>query len=274
MTSPAPRALLQARRHRPYPLPRTPWLGRQWWGNVLFAHWPVLPGELGDLLPDGLQLELYGGHAWVGLVAFRIRLWPRAMPWAGRSFAEVNLRTYVTADDRPGVWFFSLDASSRVAVRTARLLLNLPYNEAAADVRVDAVGTVECSSARRADGAAVAGRFRAAGPARIAADGSLERFLTERYCLYGMHRALGLYRLDIHHRPWQLQPASGAFEVNTLLGHFPVSVDQPPLLHLAADQHVLTWGPVPLGVRETAPVLAAPHPEVPSHAGALRIAEL
>jgi uncharacterized protein YqjF (DUF2071 family) len=274
MTGPASRTLLQARRHRPFPVPRTPWLGRQWWGNVLFAHWPVRPAELDHLLPDGLQLELFGGRAWVGLVAFQIRLWPRAMPWAGRSFTEVNLRTYVTDGSRSGVWFFSLDASSRFAVRAARLLLNLPYNEAAAEVRVDDVGAVECSSARRVDGAAVAGRFHAAGPARGAVVGSLEEFLTERYCLYGVHRAFGLYRLDIHHRPWLLQPACGVFQVNTLLGRLPLTVMDPPVLHLAADQHVLTWGPVPLGVRQNSPMLVADHPEVPSHARALRMAEL
>lgn len=272
MTAPAARALLQARRHRPYPVPRTPWLGRQWWGNVLFAHWPVRPAGLAALLPQGLRLDLYSGHAWIGLVAFRIRLWPRAMPWAAREFAEVNLRTYVTDGNRPGVWFFSLDASSRFAVRAARLLLNLPYNEAATQVRADAAGAVECTSARRADGASVAGRLQPAGAAGVAAAGSLEQFLTERYCLYGAHRALGLYRLDIHHRPWVLQAACGAFEVNTLLDRLPVAVGHAPVLHLAGDQHVLTWGPVPLGVRETVPTLVAAHPDVPSHAGALQIA--
>src|SRR5581483_10089721 len=111
--------------HRPWPVPSAPWAMRQVWNELLFAHWPVEPAQLLPTLPPGLRLDGYNGQAWVGVVPFRLSgLRPRWLPpLPGLStFPELNVRTYVRGPDgeKPGVWFYSLDAASPLAVWSAR----------------------------------------------------------------------------------------------------------------------------------------------------------
>ena len=248
---PSPRDILGRRSHRPYPVPGGAWVGLQRWRDVLFAHWRVPAQSIEALLPSGLHLDRYRGEAWLGIVAFRIRLRPRALP--GLSFEEVNVRTYVHDGSRPGVYFFSLDASSRLAVAGARRLLNLPYFSAS--ILMAAHGPITEFSSTRADRVTgLTARYWGTGQARAARPGSLEHFLTERYCLYAVHRWLGLYRLEIHHPPWPLQPGSVDVRANTLADALDVELDRSPLVHVAASQDVATWAPARL------PARAAPGP--------------
>jgi len=126
--------------HRPWPLPRGHWTNAQTWERLAFLHWPVDGDAVRRLVPAGLELDLYDGAAWLGITpfevtGFRLRGGP---PLPGvSSFPELNVRTYVTRDDKPGVWFFSLDADSRLAVEAARRLYKLPYFRAAMSVTAD-----------------------------------------------------------------------------------------------------------------------------------------
>ncbi|MCA9241502.1 MAG: DUF2071 domain-containing protein, partial [Planctomycetales bacterium] len=99
--------------HRPWPLPPGSWSWRQSWVELLFAHWRAPAEQLRTLVPRGLELDLFDGHAWVGLVPFRMEGVMRRplpdLPWVS-AFPELNLRTYVTHGGKPGVWFLSLDA--------------------------------------------------------------------------------------------------------------------------------------------------------------------
>src|SRR5262245_10075958 len=116
--------------HRPWPLPGRPWVMAMRWHDLLFAHWPVDPAVLRPLIPASLQIDTYDGQAWIGVVPFRMTgVRPRFVPpLPGLSaFAEINVRTYVTIEQKPGVWFFSLDAANRLAVWAARLSYHLPY---------------------------------------------------------------------------------------------------------------------------------------------------
>ena len=122
--------------HRPWPVPQKPWVMRQVWHDLVFAHWPVSVDQLRPLIPPGLQIDTYDGQAWIGVVPFRMsgirpRLLP-AVPWLS-AFPELNVRTYVVADDKPGVWFFSLEAANLVAVTIARWWYCLLYTSDAAD---------------------------------------------------------------------------------------------------------------------------------------------
>src|ERR1043165_8843269 len=133
-----PSGIVDVTAHRPWPLPRSPWLMTQSWHDLLFAHWPVDAALLRSRLPSGFPLDLYDGQAWIGVVPFRMTnvapgLAP-ALPFVS-AFAEINVRTYVTIDGRPGVYFFSLDAESSMAVAAARSLLPLPYFTAQMEVR-------------------------------------------------------------------------------------------------------------------------------------------
>src|SRR5262245_20685303 len=109
--------------HRPWPLPQRPWAMGMHWHDLLFAHWPVKVESLRPLVPSELAIDTFDGQAWLGVVPFRMTaVRPRICPsLPGLSaFLELNVRTYVTAEGKPGVWFFSLDAASRLAVRAAR----------------------------------------------------------------------------------------------------------------------------------------------------------
>ena len=117
--------------HRPWPLPERPWAMAQTWADLLFVHWPVDPEQLRPQVPDGLELDLQEGQAWLGVTPFRLeglRLRGTVpLPYLS-SFLEINVRTYVTRDGRPGIWFLSLDATSLAAVAVARHAYRLPYH--------------------------------------------------------------------------------------------------------------------------------------------------
>src|SRR5581483_7804428 len=102
-------------RHRPLPLPDRPWLMRMRWNDLLFAHWLVDAALVRALIPQQLELDLFDARAYLGAVPFRMDgVAPRLLPSLPgfHSFPELNLRTYVTRDHKPGVWFFSLDAGN------------------------------------------------------------------------------------------------------------------------------------------------------------------
>jgi uncharacterized protein YqjF (DUF2071 family) len=220
---------------------------RQTWSDLLFAHWPVAPDLIRPSLPAGLALDTFGGQAWLGIVPFRMSgIRPRALPEAPllSRADEINLRTYTVADGKPGVWFFSLDAGNPLAVVLARRFFHLPYFHARFSIHCDG-DSVDYASRRTNRGAPpgdFAASYRPTGPVFEARPGSLERWLTERYCLYSSDRRGRLYRGDIHHSVWPLQPAAADIRRNSLPQGFGLSLpDVPPLLHFAARLDVLVW---------------------------------
>ena len=211
----------------------------QTWDDLLFAHHRAPVEELRKLVPDGLEVQEHSGSSWLGVTPFAVSaLRARGLlplPYVS-DFLELNVRTYVTRDDKPGIWFFSLDASSRVAVEAARRLYRLPYFEADISLRRrDDQILYECS---RDVGKAFSAAYGPNGDVFNAEPGSLEHFLTERYCLYAEHQG-ALYRAEIHHRPWPLQPADARVDLNTMP---PVEVSQAdPAVHYSARQDVVIW---------------------------------
>ena len=223
-----------------------PWLMTQSWNNLLFAHWRVDASQLRRVVPNVFDLDLFDGEAWLGVVPFYmtnvgIRGVP-ALPWLS-AFPELNVRTYVRVSDRSGVYFFSLDAGRRLAVAAARALFNLPYYDAVMNIeRRDAA--VHYQSARRSGSADFNAIYEPASAPFAASAGSLEYFLTERYCLYHNDRRGRPYRLEIHHRPWSLQVARASITMNTMAAssQLPLNGD-PALLHFARRQDVVAWAP-------------------------------
>jgi len=196
------------------------WIMFQRWHDLLFAHWPVEPKSLRTLVPAALELDLFDGRAWIGVVPFRmggIRL--RGMPAVPgtAAFEELNVRTYVQAGGRRGVYFFSLDARNRLAVEVARRWFRLPYFHARMRLADDG-RTLRYASERIHRGvppAALRMEYRPTGDVFTSQPGSLEEFLTERYCLFTAD-ARGVKRGDIEHEPWPLQRAAATFEVNSM----------------------------------------------------------
>ena len=249
MLSDFPSQITEEVAHRPWPMPAGPWIMTQSWHDLLFAHWPVGADALRKRVPPGLELDLFDKQAWVGVVPFHMtNVAPRgvpALPWVS-AFPELNVRTYVRVGAKPGVYFFSLDAGSPVAVAVARTMFNLPYYSATMEVTSDA-GGVRYLSRRAAAGGADAdftARYRPIGPVFAAQPGSLEYFLTERYCLYTLTDSFELRRLDIHHPPWPLQLAEATIEVNTMADAAGIKLpSMAPLLHFAKRQDVVAWPP-------------------------------
>jgi uncharacterized protein YqjF (DUF2071 family) len=220
----------------------------QKWHDLLFMHWRVEPNRLRNLIPPALDLETYGGSAWVGIVPFRmsgIRL--RALPpIPGTSaFPELNVRTYVSAGGKPGVWFFSLDAGSPLAVAAARRWFHLPYFRAQMSVTERVDGFIDYRSSRVHMGAPIADlrvRYIPTSAVFHARPGSLEYFLTERYCLYAADGSR-IFRGEIDHEPWPLQPAEAHVKVNTMAAAGAIFLpNEKPLLHFAKFQDVKIWG--------------------------------
>jgi uncharacterized protein len=230
---------LQETEHRPWSVPERGWVMGQTWDDLLFVHYGVPVQRLRELVPDGLEVQEHSGSGWLGVTPFaitglRARGTP-AFPFVS-NFLELNVRTYVTRDERPGIWFFSLDASSRAAVEAARRFYRLPYFHA--DIAVHRRGGRIVYDCSRHSGKAFSGSYRPDGDVFEAEPGTLEHFLTERYCLYAEHDD-ELYRAEIHHRRWPLQPAEAQIDLNTMP---PLKVSQEePLVHFSARQDVVIW---------------------------------
>jgi hypothetical protein len=246
-----PEKILTLDGHRPYPLPEGPWALRMVWNDVLFMHWPVPEDWLRPLIPPVLDLDTFDGSAWLGVVPFRMQgVRPRflpAIPWLS-SFPELNLRTYVTHKDKPGIWFFSLDAHNPVAVRLARATFGLPYFDArmsceasGEEVRYNSVRTHKGSPPAR-----FVGSYRPTGGQFDSRSGTLENFLTERYCLYsgGVNGGRRVRRGDIHHQMWPLQGAEVEAEDFEMTAQIGVTLpDMEPVLHFARRLDVVAWPP-------------------------------
>jgi uncharacterized protein YqjF (DUF2071 family) len=232
--------------HRPWPLPDRPWIMTQTWHDLLFAHWPVDQALLRERVPPGVELDVFDGQAWLGIIPFHMtNVAPRglpALPWVS-AFPELNVRTYVTRDGKPGIYFFSLDAGNSLAVGAARSLFHLPYFTAAMTVE-PRDGWVDYDSRRAgADPAAdLVCRYRAVGAVSPPAPGTLEHFLTERYCLYTIDNAFRVRRLEIHHRPWPLQSAELEITRNTMADAAGIPLPaMAPLLHFAKRQDMVAY---------------------------------
>lgn len=222
---------------------------RMTWSDLLFAHWPIDPKVIAPLLPPGLTLDTRSGTAWIGVVPFLMSdVAPRCCPAVPKlsRFLELNVRTYVTCGDKPGVWFFSLDAESRIAVRAARATFNLPYMDATMSAGHDTAGAIDYQSERTHRGEAAAkfdATYRSDSEPFYAEPGTLEHWLTARYCLYTANRKGKVYRGEIDHAPWLLSKAICSIRQNTLGQSSGFDFQAAPHLLAAAPVAVRAWLP-------------------------------
>jgi len=223
---------------------RRPWMGRMTWNDLLFMHWRVPEKALRNWIPAGVEIDRFEGEAWLGVIPFYMTdVRPRWMPSAvASSFAEVNVRTYVRHNGRPGVWFFSLDAASRFAVWGARRFFYLPYHFASMSKHTR--GDLVAYQSRRAAAPEIrlACQYKPCGASYRATAGSLDSWLTDRYCLFAANKRGQIFRGDIHHAPWPLQPAEAEVEINTMTNPLGLALpSEAPLLHFAKRLDVRAW---------------------------------
>ena len=229
--------------HRPWPLPSRPWLMGQTWRHLLFAHWRVEPSVVDRLLPTPLAAHRRDGSAWLGITPFavaglRLRGTP-PLPWLSW-FPELNVRTYVEVDGKPGIHFLSLDAGRRAAGVAARRSHRLPYFHAR--MTIQRVGAEVRYASERIDPSGPPARFRARyGPVGARTEDPVGRWLAERYCLYVVDERGRVLRGEIHHPPWPLQPARAELDLNEMAQPFGIDLRGEPLLHYSARQDTLIW---------------------------------
>jgi uncharacterized protein YqjF (DUF2071 family) len=228
---------------RPWPLPEAPWAQAQSREDVLLAHWRVQLEQLARLGPPGLPIDTYKGEAWLGVAAFRLtKLRLRGLPpLPSLAFGQLDVFTYVNLGGRPGLWLHTVDTSSRVLAEAAKRSHRLPAHYA--EFAFSAEGTPHAGTpgdgayAVVRDDLAFEARFRVTGRPFAPRPGSLEHFLTERYCLYTSDGGR-LYRAELHHPPWSLRRARASIDRNTLA---PIALEDDPLVLHSEYQDLLVW---------------------------------
>ena len=225
--------------------PDQPVLMHQNWHHLLFLHWEIPPAELQALIPAGLTVDTYEGKAYVGVIPF-------TMTGLMTNFHEVNVRTYVHRNGHdPGVWFFSLDASSSMAVLGARTAYKLPYYYADIDFAVTEEALPQVAfrahrnDPRSQSPAHIHTQYRPIeGPFAPAPLGTLEHFLIERYILYSQDENHELHRARVHHQPYPVQRAEVAMLDETMVWAAGVRrSDNVPLRHYAREVNVKIYPP-------------------------------
>lgn len=236
--------------HRPWPLPDCPWAATLTLEDLLFLHWPIDPTLLSSTLPDGLEIDTFNGQAWLGVVLFktqhiRARL-IRSLP-SVTAYTQLSVRTYVTSGGKPGMYFFSLDASNSLVVRAARAVMGMNFHEAQVQADHDADGWLRYHGARSSKQEPTQ-RFdvtcRPLGQPALPEIGSLDHFLLERYCLYAVSPDGVIRRGEFHHQPWQTQPAEAHIAQLGSVSELGLGdMNQTPIVRFTPRMDLAAWLP-------------------------------
>ncbi len=228
--------ILQETKHRPYALPPGRWVYYQEWNRAIFLHWKVPVGTLRKCVPQALNLDTFEGDAYISLVAFTMeQIRPRYLPAVSlvSDFHEINLRTYIDNDERKGVYFLNIEAAKHLSVFMAKALSGLPYEKSSIR-RTDH----QYQSSNRKKGFSLLCDYTVKG--RLSDKSTLDRWLTERYCLY-LDEGESVYRYDIHHKEWELHDMGiKHLDVDYQLGDFTLSAE-PDAVHYSDGVQVLAW---------------------------------
>lgn len=212
----------------------------QTWEHLLFAHWSVPVETIRSMVPSGLEIDTYDGRAWISIIPFlmsgvRIRRLP-TVPFTS-TFPEINVRTYVRANRKTGVYFLSLDASNPVVTAIARRWYRLMYFQA--NMSLQAKGdAIEFRSQRlqaRPSAYRFFSRYQPLSEPFYAKKGTIEHWLTERYTLFCQcAKSTQIYFANVYHEPWKLQPVSVTITDNTMTQDMPIQLQENPEIVLYA----------------------------------------
>ncbi len=249
--------------HRPWPPPRRPWMLQQTWTNVLSMHWPVAPSALKRFVPSALELQEHDDTGWLSVIALQIEAMRfRALPsLPGLStFPQLNLRTYVQCEGKPGVWFLRVDADNPLAAWGARELLHLPY--VFSSIMAEESDGAHCFTAtRKEDDTAFRARYRPRSESYESPPGSLAHVLMERYCQYSLGSKGQLLRTELHHQTWPLHDVDVDVEQNTLFASHALDAPaaSPSVALYTRRLEAVIWNPTSCKARRRAsrPVYAA-----------------
>ncbi|GIN70267.1 hypothetical protein J14TS2_07420 [Bacillus sp. J14TS2] len=239
--------LLNDSNHRPFPFPSKKWIMRQTWRNLLFLHWPVSPEKLRPHIPSSLQIDTFHGSAWLGLILFVIEgIYPLGFSNVSLTpkFPEINVRTYVKYNGKPGIYFMSIDVENWASLKIAKNWYHLPYHPAKLSFR-KVEQTFHCHSIRKGNNdppVSFKGQYIPVSEVYYPKQGTLDHWLTERYCLYSSNNRGNIYCGEIHHRPWPLQKAKIEVDKNTLFTPYQLDLAQgEPIAHFSTGVDSLMW---------------------------------
>lgn len=233
-------------RQRPFPIPDGPWLVTQTWNNLLFSHWPIPSKIIKEHLPSSLEVDLFDGQAWVGIIPFyvnhmRIRGLP-SIPYF-HAYVELNVRTYVTYKGTPGIYFFSLDANKWMHVIGAKIGAFLPYRYASMDMKEEnhIIHFYSRRKHTKSEGEQLKLTYQSSSEIYLPNPDSLEYWLFERYCFF-TSRGNYLYRGDIHHDRWRVSDAKVMIHANSMASFLPHKyIESQPLVHFSRKKQVFAW---------------------------------
>ena len=231
--------------HLPFPMPERAYSLDQEWKFLTFMHWEVDPKKLAKFIPDGLEIDLYDGRAYIGVIPFIMaNVRPRvAFSVPGIStFPEINIRTYVKRNGKAGVLFLTLEAQSMVTCAYAPRAYGLPYRYSIARVSASE-GSYKWETRRRDGGHRFVGECKWDNQGDYASRGTLEEFLFERYCLYTTHKGK-LCVAYTHHEPWKFGTGTVKIESNSLTKEFDLGIEElltPDMVHVSEGVFVKTW---------------------------------
>ncbi|MDY3339557.1 DUF2071 domain-containing protein [Riemerella anatipestifer] len=223
--------------HRPFKIPSGNWIYYQEWNRALFLHW-IIPFELlRELVPSNLNIDTFDGKCYISLVAFTMeKIRPRFLPSIKciSNFDEINLRTYVDNNNKKGVYFLNIEAGKTLSVFIAKAISGLPYEKAKIN-RMDKF----YKSENPQKGFNLNAEFEV--EEEIIYKTELDKWLTERYCLY-LNKDKNLYRYNIHHQEWQIKNVSiKNLDVNYKVGNINLNNQPPNLTHYSEGIKVMAW---------------------------------
>jgi uncharacterized protein len=232
--------LYQSVSHRTWPLPSKKWSYYQEWNNALFLHWKVSIDLLEPFIPKDLMLDTFENEAWISVVAFTMeKIRPKNLPAFPpiSNFHEINIRTYVIHNGKPGVYFLNIEAQKLLSAKLSKFLSRLPYEKARMK-RSQKNELQDYTSKLKKKGFAFASKYRISD--QLVSKTNLDLWLTERYCLY-LDRGGKTYIYEIHHLPWELQDVQvSEIQTNYRIGKIDLN-DSPDLIHYSKGVNVIAW---------------------------------
>ncbi|KKI92857.1 hypothetical protein WQ54_06630 [Bacillus sp. SA1-12] len=233
--------------HRPFPLPSKKYIMRQTWRNLLFLHWPIPIEKLRPHIPSALQIDTFNGSAWLGIILFVIDgIFPFGVSSLSLTprFPEINVRTYVKCNGKPGIYFMSIDVGNWASLKIAKKWYRLPYHSAEISFRKEGQ-TFHCQSRRKGyehTPIVFKSKYVPISGVYFPKEGTLDHWLTERYCLFSSHNGINIYCGEIHHRPWPLQKAEIELGINTLFTPYQFDLSGVnPIAHFSTGVDSLMW---------------------------------
>ncbi len=229
--------ILEETAHRSWDYPNSNWKYYQEWNRALFFHYPVDAKILREFVPKEIEIDMFDNVAWVSIVAFTMeKIRPRFIPAFApiSDFDEINLRTYVTKNGKPGVYFLSIEAGKFCSAILAKSLSGLPYEKS---IIIRKANSYQANHPKR--------NFSLLADYSIGMEvkqkTALDLFLTERYCLY-LKENKQLSRFEIQHLPWKINQIEFEFlEINYQLGQLKID-SKPALVHYSEGVQVVAWG--------------------------------